>query len=104
MLLDGAVSELVGPGSSPAASAGGAGKDAVVAVANTWADHFNVNPDERDEFIARYVRRVREHRFWVCSGDIGGQRYTACRLGSLPLRWSDRSISPIDWHQVLIQK
>lgn len=83
MLLDGAVSELVGPGSSPAASAGGAGNDAVVAVANTWADHFNVNPDERDEFIARYVRRVREHRFWVCSGDIGGQRYTACRLGEV---------------------
>lgn len=35
MLLDGAVSELVGRGSSPAGSAGGAGNDAVVAVANT---------------------------------------------------------------------
>ncbi|MBX6882309.1 PcfJ domain-containing protein [Pseudomonas aeruginosa] len=83
MLLDGTVSELVGPGSSPAAAAGGAWNDPVVAVANTWADHFNVNPDERDEFIERYVRRVREHRFWVCSGDIGGRRYTACRLGEV---------------------
>jgi len=83
MLLDGAVSELVGPGSSPAVSAGGAGKDAVVAVANTWADHFNVKPGKREQFIERYVRRVREHRFWVCSGDIGGQRYTACRLGEV---------------------
>ncbi|MFG8365008.1 PcfJ domain-containing protein [Pseudomonas aeruginosa] len=83
MLLDGAVSELVGPGSSPAASAGGAGNDAVVAVANTWADHFNVNPDERDEFIARYVRRVQEHRFWAVGDQVAGRTHAACRLGEM---------------------
>lgn len=83
MLLDGAVSELVGPGSSPATSAGGAGNDAVVAVANTWADHFNVNPDERDEFIARYVRRVQEHRFWAVGDQVAGKTHAACRLGEM---------------------
>lgn len=81
MLLEGVVSDLAGDVSPVAA--GGAGRDAVIAVAETWAEHFNVNPDERDEFIERYVRRVREHRFWSCAGEVGGRHHAVCRLGEV---------------------
>lgn len=35
----------------------------VIKVANTWADHFQVLPNQRAEFIDHYVSRNTEHRF-----------------------------------------
>lgn len=61
----------------------------VVNVASTWADHFQVEPDNRSEFIDHYVNRNTEHRFWCATYGA----YTLCRLGTVVLYFDGSRVS-----------
>ncbi|KTC48733.1 hypothetical protein AO250_18285 [Pseudomonas syringae pv. actinidiae ICMP 19497] len=53
------------------------------AVANTWADHFDVPPELRDEFILHYLSHTSSTRCWCVSlhNDDSVARPTVARLG-----------------------
>lgn len=61
----------------------------VIKVANTWADHFQVLPNQRAEFIDHYVSRNTEHRFWC----VTYSTHTLCRLGTVVLYFDGRRVS-----------
>ncbi|KPY65426.1 Uncharacterized protein ALO93_04825, partial [Pseudomonas amygdali pv. sesami] len=53
------------------------------AVANTWADHFGVPPERRDEFILHYLTHTSSTRCWCVSlhKDDSVPRPTVARFG-----------------------
>lgn len=53
------------------------------AVANTWADHFDVPPERRDEFILHYLSHTSSTRCWCVSlhNDDSVASPTVARLG-----------------------
>ncbi|HGJ7737674.1 TPA: hypothetical protein ACJXY4_005636 [Pseudomonas aeruginosa] len=61
----------------------------VLNVANTWADHFQIEAHKRSEFIDHYVTRNAEHRFWC----VTHGSHTICRLGTVVLLFDGHRIT-----------
>ncbi|RMS01086.1 hypothetical protein ALP73_04326, partial [Pseudomonas coronafaciens pv. garcae] len=67
------------------------------AVANTWADHFGVPPERRDEFILHYLTHTSSTRCWCVSlhNDDQVARPTVARFGRQLQYFDGRLISAV---------
>ncbi|MEA1765889.1 hypothetical protein U2237_29970 [Pseudomonas syringae pv. tomato] len=67
------------------------------AVANTWADHFGVPPERRDEFILHYLTHTSSTRCWCVSlhKDDSVPRPTVARFGRQLQYFDGRLISAV---------
>ncbi|MEX6812782.1 PcfJ domain-containing protein [Pseudomonas aeruginosa] len=64
-------------------------------MANLWAQHFTTAEVEREAFVANYIKRCQEHRFWCVSAAVDGRVVVAARMEDFVLVLDRGRIWPI---------
>jgi hypothetical protein len=76
---------------------------ALLQVANTWADHFEVDDQKRAAFIKHYVDRALQQRFWTISAEVDGVRHALCRMEHVLLLFDGHQVEVRDLSRGLYQ-